>query len=232
MIPECQKTLPCDVIVEDVARTGADNMAIDEMLLDRVRQQDERCVVRIYRWSEPTVTLGYFQKDDDRNIPPHLQQCPRVRRLSGGGAILHDRELTYSCVVPPRHPIRCNPAGLYETVHRAIIRCLREQGVAASLRGSGHGQAGPQGKGEQFLCFHRADARDIVLNGRKIVGSAQRRRRGAVLQHGSILLAASPLTPDVPGLLDLHSCFDYGQFLTELPKAIAAGISGLMSFAD
>lgn len=175
--------------------SGAENMSIDEGLL--LRAVDGRSAIRFYRWSAPTISLGHFQQAPAA-LAGSLAGLPVVRRLSGGGAILHDRELTYSCALPAGHPLCGAPARLYEAAHAAIIETLREDfGIESRLRG-----AGLPGD-DAFLCYARGDARDIVIGNRKIVGSAQRRRRGAVLQHGSILLAASDRAPQFPGLWEL-----------------------------
>ena len=154
---------------------------------------------RWYRWAEPTVSLGHFQKGraHDGSTLPDL---PRVRRLSGGGAIVHHHEWTYALAVPRGHDLAATPERFYEAVHRELIAALAAVGVAARLRGGGSGR-----RREPTLCFLRSDPRDVVVTDaagvvRKIVGSAQRRRKGAVLQHGSLLTAASPHAPEAPGL--------------------------------
>jgi lipoyl(octanoyl) transferase len=185
-----------EVIVEPAARSGADNMAIDESLLvsaiDRKTQ-----TLRLYRWSEPTVSLGYFQKDDDPVLTSRFAGLPRVRRLSGGGALLHDREITYSIALPDGHPLADAPTLLYDQVHAALVALIHDLGAPAQVRGEKRDQPEP------FLCFGRGDPRDIVLAGHKIVGSAQRRRKGAILQHGALLLEQSAHAPEFPGLFDL-----------------------------
>lgn len=172
-------------------------MAFDEALLETAATIGE-AALRIYRWSEPTLSLGYFQKGLPPDLPDMLRRLPRVRRLSGGGAILHHREWTYSVALPKSHPLARRAESLYEAVHEALIAALAGFGISARMRGV----AVPEAE-SSFLCFRRGDPRDVLVGGSKVIGSAQRRRRGAVLQHGSILLAASPLTPEVPGLFDL-----------------------------
>ena len=184
----------------DPAAPGAANMAADEALLDAAA--GGTAGGRWYRWSVPTVSLGHFQQPDEL-AGTDLAALPAVKRLSGGGAIVHDREWTYALAVPRSHPLARSPERLYEAVHRELIAALASAGVAARLRGTG-GAA----KGDPTLCFLREDPRDVVVTDaagavRKIVGSAQRRRRGAVLQHGSLLAAASPAAPGVPGLREL-----------------------------
>jgi lipoyl(octanoyl) transferase len=186
------------LLVEPEAQSGAWNMAVDEALLEAARVEN-LTAVRFYRWREPTLSLGYFQKSLPENLPSELKSLSRVRRLSGGGAILHHREWTYSCVLPPEHSLASEPLGLYELVHQEIIAVLKSHQIPAELRGT----SAADKAAEPFLCFGRKDSRDIVLGTHKILGSAQRRRRGAVLQHGSLLLYRSPFAPMYPGLCDL-----------------------------
>lgn len=185
-----------EVIVEPEPRPGADNMAIDESLLVSAIDRQTQ-TLRIYRWSEPTVSLGYFQKEDDPVLQTRFAGLPRVRRLSGGGALLHDREITYSIALPDGHPLADAPTLLYDQVHAALVSLLNDLGAPAHVRGEKRDQPEP------FLCFGRGDPRDIVLAGYKIVGSAQRRRKGAILQHGALLLEHSPHAPEFPGLFNL-----------------------------
>lgn len=185
-----------EVIVEPAPRSGADNMAIDESLLVSAIEHKTR-TLRLYRWREPTVSLGYFQKEDDPVLQTRFAGLPRVWRLSGGGALLHDREITYSITLPDGHPLADAPTLLYDQVHAALVALLNDLGAPAQVRGEKREQPEP------FLCFGRGDPRDIVLAGHKIVGSAQRRRRGAILQHGALLLEHSPYAPEFPGLFNL-----------------------------
>jgi lipoyl(octanoyl) transferase len=127
---------------------------------------------------------------------------PTVRRLSGGGAILHHHEVTYALVVPASHPRARPNAQLYRAVHAAIADLLLHLGVPAVSRAEVVALEDYEPKCP-LLCFTNTNAEDIVTSGLKIVGSAQRRRGGAVLQHGSILLARSCLTPELPGLCDV-----------------------------
>ena len=80
--------------------------------------------LRFYQWSEPTLSLGYFQRYDDRHQHAASRKCAVVRRQSGGGAILHDRELTYSLTLPASHPLTRDATALYTAVHNAFIQAL------------------------------------------------------------------------------------------------------------
>lgn len=187
--------------------SGAWNMAADEWLLVRAVEAGEASL-RFYVWDQPTVSLGHFQEAAE--IPPQLAALPAVRRLSGGGAIIHDQELTYSLALPVSHPLANNPRQIYELAHHAIREALARLGASIDFRGETNSDLAGR-----YLCFGRGDSFDLVVSSAtqspyqnelgpwKVVGSAQRRRKGAVLQHGSILLGASPHAPEFPGLRDL-----------------------------
>jgi len=171
-------------------------MAVDEALLESA-VSDQVCSLRWYRWDEPTISLGYFQENNSQEQNQLWEGLPRVRRLSGGGAILHHHELTYSFAIPASHPLAQSPPELYVTIHQPLIDVLAAHDLLVSFRGVSFRSAA-----EPFLCFGRGDERDLVYQGNKILGSAQRRRRGAIVQHGSLLLLTSQYAPDFPGLLN------------------------------
>jgi lipoate-protein ligase A len=200
----------------DPPASGAWNMAVDETLLEAAASEGQ-CTLRFYQWDEPTLSLGYFQASGDRLRHPASAACPMVRRPSGGGAILHDLELTYSLAAPERHPLAAGRLRTYRMVHDALIEALAQWGIAASLFDLWCGRPGCTGAGETpapqapapqtqhqpFLCFQRRSPGDVLVGDAKIAGSAQRRCRGAVLQHGSLLLARSAAAPELDGLKEL-----------------------------
>jgi lipoate-protein ligase A len=198
--------LPCRLFIDPPAE-GAWNMAVDEALLDQATEEG-LASLRFYRWREPTLSLGYFQAYYEREQHAPSRDAAVVRRLSGGGALIHDRELTYSLCLPASHPLAREALKLYELAHEALIETLAERGIAASLHGDPATAPLTERPDEPFLCFARRTAADVVLAASsaaaappsKIVGSAQRRRRGAVLQHGAVLLETSPAAPELPGL--------------------------------
>jgi len=183
-------------LVIDPPAPGAWNMAVDEVLW-QWSAASGRCAWRFYRWDEPTLSLGYFQSYEDREEHAASRACPVVRRPSGGGAIVHDKELTYSFVVPAGHRLAGRPSLLYRTIHTVLIEVLAGFGVEAALCG-GPEDAGPAR--QPFLCFQRRSPGDVLVGAAKVAGSAQRRSRGAVLQHGSLLLARSSAAPEIEGL--------------------------------
>ncbi|MBW3542575.1 MAG: lipoate--protein ligase [Planctomycetes bacterium] len=195
--PRLRMTFPGRMLIDRVPADGAWNMAVDEVLLESALARG-LATIRWYRWRSATVSLGYFQQLQHVAGDPRLAGLPAVRRLSGGGAILHHHELTYSCALPAEHACAVRPLELYDRVHSAIVAVLRAAGIPAALRGRSQ-----RSGNEPFLCFGRPDPRDVILHGHKVLGSAQRRRRGAVLQHGSLLLARSQHAPAFPGVNDL-----------------------------
>ncbi|MBX3439854.1 MAG: hypothetical protein KF861_20360, partial [Planctomycetaceae bacterium] len=118
----------------------------------------------------------------------------------GGGAILHDQEWTYSLALGPDSSWGPHPTRLYRLIHDAVIEVLQEFGIDARLRG-----VADQTLDHHFLCFSRGDANDVLIGNHKVLGSAQRRRRGAILQHGALFRRASVYAPEFPGFLDLSS---------------------------
>jgi lipoate-protein ligase A len=189
--------LSCHLIVDPPA-DGVWNMALDEALLEAAKT-DGVATLRFYTWREPTLSLGYFQAHGDRKLHAASLACPSVRRASGGGAILHDGELTYSIALPQSHPASKRPERLYRIFHQSLIDTLGQFAIDATL-GDVHIK---RAKGEPFLCFQRRTAGDVLLGGHKIAGSAQRRHQRAILQHGSVLLDRSVCAPELPGIRDL-----------------------------
>ena len=173
-------------------------MAVDQALLASANESGQ-VILRFYRWSPATLSLGYFQSADQRRQHQPSLSCDLVRRVSGGGAILHDRELTYSLCVPRKNRFSTEHEQLYRQMHDAIIDSLRDWAVAASLYADRENAPASL----RFLCFQRRSLGDVVVKGAKICGSAQRRANGAILQHGSIVWARSEFAPEVEGVREV-----------------------------
>ncbi len=193
------------------------NMAADQAIIESVEHSSVP-TLRFYGWTEPTLSLGYFQHYESRNQHPASSQATCVRRSTGGGAILHDHELTYCLVVPMAASATRQRQDLYRHMHTTIADVLAELGVTARAY-----RLEAQGGGDRsaFLCFQRRTDEDLVVSGYKILGSAQRRSRHAVLQHGSLLLRASAYAPELPGISDLTASHVEPA---ELVKPIAQGL--------
>jgi lipoate-protein ligase A len=224
--------LPCLCYVDPPA-TGAWNMGVDEHLLEQAADEGV-AALRFYQWNEPTLSLGYFQNYAERQQHVASRGAAVVRRLSGGGALVHDRELTYSLALPAGHELARRPQQLYAEVHAALIEALAARGVPARLQADAADLSTTEpAAAEPFLCFARRTDADLVLRSPtaeagsvKIVGSAQRRRRGAVLQHGAVLLDASSTAPELPGLAQAAGVtLEPRELIEPLSSLIAARLS-------
>ncbi len=165
------------------AADGAENMAIDEALLGRALATDE-CVMRVYAWGRPTLSLGRNQPARGRYDLERARTLgvDFVRRPTGGRAVLHDRELTYSVTAPVGRLGTLRDS--YARINRVLVGALERLGVDASIapRLARAPQPGVT------PCFDVPGEGELVVAGRKLVGSAQWRDRETLLQHGSILL--------------------------------------------
>ncbi|MBA4187621.1 MAG: lipoate--protein ligase family protein [Planctomycetaceae bacterium] len=176
------------------AADGPTNMAADEALLESACEHGVASL-RFYTWTEPTVTLGYFQPSEARALP-NLSGLAWVRRSTGGATIVHHHEVTYSFALPAAAQ-RKSPEPWICRFHRLIRAVLATRGVQSQLV-----VCGEEVKRGDVLCFLHHTAGDLAINGSKVAGSAQRKLRGAILQHGSLLLRRSAFAPDLPGVND------------------------------
>lgn len=192
-------------LIVDPPADGARNMAIDEAIMASASSLN-RTTFRFYQWGRPTLSLGYFQKTADRQTHSESLNRDWVRRNSGGGAIMHDHELTYSLTVPDANELAC-PADLYLQVHQALVETLGDFGVYAEIN-----QTAQPELEKKFLCFQRRAVNDVLVEGHKICGSAQRKRRLAVTQHGSVILSTSDSAPQIKGLDELGLNVSLGEF--------------------
>jgi lipoate-protein ligase A len=187
------------------------NMGLDEALLERA---DAPPTLRLYTWSPDTLSLGYFQPLE--SVPGRERARALVRRITGGGAIHHVRELTFSIATALDHPIYRGPiADSYVRVHAAIADALRGAGVDAVPRGD---RALASDRPDTGMCFHTSTPLDLAWDDRKGVGSAQRRKHGRVVHHGSIKIGDSVLETGVatlPERCGQRDPAEVGQLLVE-----------------
>jgi lipoyl(octanoyl) transferase len=159
----------------DTAHSAAMNMAIDEALLEYATDP----VIRFYCWQSPALSFGYFGRFAD--VASYAGERDLVRRWTGGGIVFHGTDLTYSIVVPARDAVFSESSmSIYEKIHRALCDVLVEARHAALL-GT---QTGVDDPG--CNCFANPVRADVLIDGRKIAGAAQRRTRRGLLQQGSI----------------------------------------------
>ena len=187
-------------LIRDGWHGGAANMARDEALRESVlRSAGAPPILRLYGWRPHCLSLGYGQRArvvDRARCRARGWQV--VRRPSGGGALLHAEELTYCLLLPPQHPLQQGDIlASYARLRRGLVAALARLGVvvdealAATTGGRRHFEA---------ICYLQPAAQEVSVAGRKLIGSAQLRRRGVLLQHGSLPLGAD-ITAIAAGLV-------------------------------
>lgn len=167
------------------------NMAMDEALLNFVSRGEIDPVIRFYTWNPATLSVGYFQRltkeiDVDK---VNEKGYGLIRRQTGGRGVLHDKELTYSVIVPESHPnMPSTVTEAYRVISEGLLEGFKQLGFDAYF-------AIPRSKEEReklkqprsAVCFDAPSWYELVVEGRKIAGSAQVRQKGVILQHGSLL---------------------------------------------
>ncbi len=164
--------LPEISLFDDIApHPAALNMAIDEALLAVVPGP----VLRVYRWERPAVSFGYFERWE----PVHAAYPDRdaVRRWTGGGVVLHGEDFTYSVLIPG--DFRVPPSESYGIIHAALRAALADASIAAEAASSSARKISP-------ACFENPVAHDVLVEGKKIAGAAQRRTHAGLVHQGSV----------------------------------------------
>jgi lipoyl(octanoyl) transferase len=171
-----------DVYHDAVADSAAMNMAIDEALLERATFPS----IRFYRWHSPALSFGYFGKFSD--VADYSSTRDLVRRWTGGGIVFHGDDLTYSIVIPANEALfNESPISIYERIHHALADALNEIGECVVVAGSvDGGRSRTAMRAGLYNCFANPVPADVMQNGRKIAGAAQRHTRRGLLQQGSI----------------------------------------------
>jgi lipoyl(octanoyl) transferase len=181
-----------EVCHDCTSRSAALNMAIDEALLETAAIPS----IRFYRWNSPALSFGYFGRFAD--VADYVSKRDLVRRWTGGGIVFHGEDLTYSIVIPVDDPIFAESSmSLYEKIHRALVKALAENDGRVELAAMGRDAALRRSEPEWHLrtaqravltnvCFANTVRGDVILNGRKVAGAAQRRTRAGLLQQGSV----------------------------------------------
>jgi lipoate-protein ligase A len=174
-------------LLRSTPATGPENMAVDDAILQAVCEQKSPCTLRLYAWQPPCLSLGYAQPFQDVDYS-QLQdrKWDIVRRPTGGRAILHTDELTYALIAPDDHPSFCGGVlASYKKISKALVHALELLGLDVNVSPD---NTLSEEQRQEPICFQSPSAYEITVQGKKIVGSAQLRRRGAVLQHGSLPL--------------------------------------------
>lgn len=166
---------------------GKMNMAVDETLHRSCQEGRGGPALRFYQWTPACLSLGYFQDVEKEVSMDGLKAkgVDLVRRATGGKAVLHDDELTYSVIISEKDL----PGSVLQTYHRlseALVEGLRTMGVPATLAALEHGVTSRDARFRQAACFSAPSWFEVLSEGKKIIGSAQNRKSGVILQHGSI----------------------------------------------
>jgi len=188
-----------DLIIDEIPLDGAWNMAVDEYLFCSVRER-ARTFLRFYMWKRPTLSLGYSQRFENMVAGDACQKygIDVVRRITGGKLVLHYKELTYCLCSSDADTFTDTLGGSYRLISEALILGLRKMGINAALAA-----ATPSHYARSFsLCFSAPAQNEIEVNGKKLIGSAQKRKGIYFLQHGSIP------TEEDESLLSKVSIFD------------------------
>lgn len=174
-------------LIKSPPSDGFTNMAVDEAIFKAVSAGESTPTLRFYTWAPSAVSVGYFQNtigevDLDLCLDMGIDV---VRRLTGGRAVLHDKELTYSIICPDNLPeFQGHILATYKIISSCLVEGLNSIGIKASLAPS----ARKAGRESPSACFTSPSHYEIMTDGKKLVGSAQRRGEGAFLQHGSVLM--------------------------------------------
>ena len=221
--------------IDTGAGTGAWNMAVDEALALEAAEGTAAPTLRVFSWQPACISLGYHQRVEEID----RERCAAdgvdlVRRPTGGRAILHEEELTYSVVIPCSNPLfQQETLQTYELLSRALVQGLNNLGVAARFERAPE-NASDYRRGEFSVpCFSTSVRNEVLWQGRKLVGSAQRRYDGSILQHGSILLGSAHLR-----LVDYLACLSeekrdqYRQYLRLRTAAVDEIAGRHVTFAE
>lgn len=184
-------------LILDGPNPAAYNMAVDEVLLKEAALEGSTglAYVRFFQWERPTLSLGFSQKAERVVNFAFCQErgIDLVRRITGGKAVLHHRELTYSIVSNDARSFPLKDIGeTYRRIALALVAGFRHLGIETSLAGEGNSKSQIPRRRATSACFAVSNHHEILWSGRKLVGSAQRRTKTAFLQHGSILLDFDP----------------------------------------
>lgn len=175
-------------LIRDGFNDGFYNMAVDEAIASAVEKGISPPTLRFYGWKSPTLSIGYLQKIDKKIDIAYCRKngIDIVLRPTGGRAVLHDKEVTYSIISPrDNHLFPDNISGTYKAISEALAEGLSFLGIDAKLSSAFRI---PHSAFQNPSCFAATSKYEIVVNGKKLIGSAQRRYKKSFLQHGSIPL--------------------------------------------
>jgi len=204
-----------------------ENMAVDEAVFRATQRKNVPPTLRFYSWTSPAVSLGYFQDiEKEVNVPVCRHHgIDIVRRPTGGKAVLHEGDVTYAVVANEDHPLFPKDIlGTYRVVSQCIAHGLALLGIQGEMSGD---IRAADGESLKSVCFSTPSRYELLVNNRKICGSAQVRSRGAFLQHGSILMDFDPLKTCRVMLTHIEDCKEQVERLKRSVTSIADSVNPL-----
>jgi lipoate-protein ligase A len=210
---------------------GAWNMAVDEAILEAIGLGDSLPTLRLYAWEPACLSLGYAQPLSDVDLPRlQARGWEMVRRLTGGRAVLHTDEITYSIIAPLNEPhVAGTVLESYSRLAAALVEALRLLNLPVEVQE----RAGTGSKTPNPVCFEVPSTSEITVGGKKLVGSAQARRKEGILQHGSL-----PLTGDLTRILqvlvypDEEARTRAASHLLERATTVETALGGIVSWNE
>lgn len=225
-------------LIKSPPSDGFTNMAVDEAIFKAVSAGSSPPTLRFYTWVPHAVSVGYFQNylEDVDLAACRDMGIDVVRRQTGGRAVLHDKELSYSVICPDDAPnFPANILGTYKIISSCLVNGLNSIGLNASLTS----YIIKVGRDSPSACFNSPSYYEITIDGKKLIGSAQKRGEGAFLQHGSILMEFDreklrKVLPEAGGLdgitfISEHSSIDIAELVSYLVKGFEGGLGVLFS---
>ncbi len=188
------------------AASGAWNMAVDEAILMAVGSDNAAPTLRLYAWEPPCLSIGYAQQISDVDLTRlHARGWDLVRRPTGGRAILHTDELTYAVIGQHSEPrLAGGVLESYQVLATALLEALQQLSIPAESES--HADSSSSSTSHGAVCFEVPSNYEITVGGKKLLGSAQARRREGILQHGTL-----PLYGDLRRIVDVLDYPDQQQ---------------------
>lgn len=234
--------------IDTGSQDGAMNMAVDQALLESAPASGQ-CMMRVYQWHPYCISLGYHQKSQSLDFELcRKAEIDVVRRPTGGRAVYHADELTYSVVIPENNPFYTTQLGdVYNRISQGLIKGLQQIGVPATWQKRSPDLRAHYKTSLSLSCFSAAARHEVMVDDKKLVGSAQRKLPQGVLQHGSILLGDEHLKlPDffknvsddertsmketIGGkTMSIHQVLNRDLPLSDLRKALQSGMAEAFS---
>ncbi len=221
------------------ALPGEESMNLDAALLNEAKSQTFQPMLRFYDWLNPTLTIGYGQPRSDIDFEAlERDGVDFAVRPTGGRAVLHWDEVTYSIILPSGHPIsESSVLESYHTISVGLAEGLRRIGIEAEIsRGESGGHKNPS-------CFSSTSRYEVSVGGKKLIGSAQRRKNGALLQQGSIpvggefryldrYLVNSEIDPELSKkAVCISECVDTAPLKSQIYKILADSLAEKLCFS-